>query len=103
MEETTRARAGSVKLRITAGARAIRPRANLLHPVVVNVVDAYGGRLHESSVDRRAEIVVETGHARRLVRPRADRHPPTPSFSYQLAGRLESGGRLTSDPQLGRS
>jgi hypothetical protein len=26
-----------------------------------------------------------------------------PSFSYQLAGRLESGARLTSDPQLGRS
>ena len=25
-----------------------------------------------------------------------------PSFSYQLAGRIESGARLTSDPQLGR-
>ena len=28
--------------------------------------------------------------------------PSDTSFSYQLAGRLESGGRLTSDPQLGR-
>jgi hypothetical protein len=26
-----------------------------------------------------------------------------PTFSYQLAGRLESSSRLTSDPQLGRS
>jgi phospholipase C len=25
------------------------------------------------------------------------------SFSYQLAGRLESGSQLTSDPQFGRS
>jgi phospholipase C len=29
--------------------------------------------------------------------------PGDPSFSYQLAGRLESARRLTSDPQLGRS
>ena len=31
------------------------------------------------------------------------RTPSDASFSYQLAGRLESGARLTSDPQLGRS
>ena len=29
--------------------------------------------------------------------------PGDSSFTYQLAGRLESGARLTSDPQLGRS
>ena len=29
--------------------------------------------------------------------------PGDTSFSYQLAGRLESARRLTSDPQLGRS
>jgi len=28
--------------------------------------------------------------------------PSDPSFSYQLAGQLESRARLTSDPQLGR-
>jgi len=28
--------------------------------------------------------------------------PSDRSFSYQLAGRIESGARLTSDPQLGR-
>jgi phospholipase C len=27
--------------------------------------------------------------------------PRDTSFAYQLAGRLESAGRLTSDPQLG--
>lgn len=26
-----------------------------------------------------------------------------PSFSYQIAGRVEFGRQLTSDPQLGRS
>jgi phospholipase C len=29
--------------------------------------------------------------------------PSDASFGYQLAGRLESAGRLTSDPQLGRA
>ena len=29
--------------------------------------------------------------------------PGDSSFSYQLAGRLESAARLTSDPQLGGS
>jgi phospholipase C len=29
--------------------------------------------------------------------------PADPAFAYQLAGRLESLGRLTSDPQLGRA
>ena len=38
---------------------------------------------------------------RRLVRHRANT-PSDTSFSYQLAGRLESRARLTSDPQLGR-
>jgi phospholipase C len=28
--------------------------------------------------------------------------PSDPDFSHQLAGRLESDARLTSDPQLGR-
>jgi hypothetical protein len=53
-------------------------------------------------VDRFAEIVVGTGHSGGWY-DLALTTPSDPSFGYQLAGRLESSSRLTSDPQLGRS
>ena len=49
-----------------------------------------------------AEIVVDTGAAGGWY-DLALSSPADASFSYKLAGRLESGGQLTSDPQLGRS
>jgi phospholipase C len=70
-------------------------------PVVVNVVDAFGPdrriRLHGTE-----EIAVDTHHSGGWY-DLALTTPSDPSFSYQLAGRLESAARLTSDPQLGRS
>ena len=69
--------------------------------MIVNVVDAYGG---EYTVDGNgeAEIVVQTGDSGGWY-DLALTSPTDASFSYQLAGRLESGGQLTSDPQLGGS
>jgi phospholipase C len=83
---------GKLTLRITHG--------NHRRPVVVDVADAYGAHrhvtLHGASV-----ITIDTSHSGgwydiALTSP-SDAH-----FRYQLAGRLESRARLTSDPQLGR-
>jgi phospholipase C len=67
---------------------------------VVNVADAYGPdrqfKLHGSQ-----ELTVDTRHSGGwydiALTAKSD-----PSFGYELAGRLESGHELTSDPQLGR-
>ncbi len=68
-------------------------------PVVVEVTDAYGHD-HQIRLRRRAELVIDTrgsgGWYDVLLTT-----PTDTSFRYQLAGRLESRGRLTSDPQLG--
>ena len=69
--------------------------------MVIRVVDAYG-RDYRIKSEGSAEIVVETGHAGGWY-DLALSSPSDASFSYQLAGRLESGRHLTSDPQLGRS
>jgi phospholipase C len=83
---------GKLTLRITHG--------NHRRAVVVRVADAYGAHrhvtLHGTSV-----ITIDTSHSGgwydiALTSP-SDAH-----FSYQLAGRLESSAKLTSDPQLGR-
>jgi phospholipase C len=70
-------------------------------PVVVKVADAYG-RDHKVELHGVEEITVDTGHSGGwydiALTTQSD-----PTFSYQLAGRLESGAHLTSDPQLGRS
>jgi phospholipase C len=47
-------------------------------------------------------ITVDTGHSGGWY-DIALTSPSDETFSYQLAGRLESAGRLTSDPQLGHS
>ena len=70
------------------------------HPVVVDVADAYGPnrqiRLQGTTV-----ITIDTGHSGGWYDISLST-PSDASFSYQLAGRLESAKTLTSDPQLGR-
>ena len=46
-------------------------------------------------------ITIDTGHSGGWY-DIALSTPSEASFSYELAGRLESANRLTSDPQLGR-
>ena len=69
-------------------------------PVVVDVADAYGPdrqiRLKGTTV-----ITINTGHSGGWY-DIALITPSDASFSYELAGRLESANQLTSDPQLGR-
>jgi phospholipase C len=67
---------------------------------VVEIADAYG---HDRKVKLLGveEITVDTGHCGGWY-DIALTTPSDPTFSYQLAGRLESGAHLTSDPQLGR-
>jgi phospholipase C len=69
-------------------------------PVVVNVADAYGPG-HHIKVNRTAHITIDTDHSGGWY-DIALSTPSETSFSYKLAGRLESGAHLTSDPQLGR-
>ena len=70
-------------------------------PVVVNVADAYGPDRHVRCGGTE-EIAVDTQHSGGWYDLTLT-SPSDASFSYQLAGRLESAVRLTSDPQLGRS
>jgi phospholipase C len=90
------ASSGKVIVRITSmGSRGRRA------PVIVDVVDAHGAN-RRLEVRGTREITVDTTHAGGWY----DLSLTTPSdasFSCQLAGRLEWGGPLTSDPQLGRS
>jgi phospholipase C len=94
VEVRTDHRAGRLGLRLTDGGGHHR------RPVVVDVTDAYG---HDRHIRLRGttEIAIDTRHSGGWY----DIALSTPSdgaFGYQLAGRLESGARLTSDPQLGR-
>jgi phospholipase C len=90
---------GGLRLKLTApGDRHGRGRDR---PVIVNVADAYG-RDRRIAVGRAAELTFDTRHAGGWY----DIALTTQSdaiFAYQLAGRLESAARLTSDPQLGRA
>ena len=83
---------GELKLRITHGAHR--------RPVVVDFADAYGAH-RRITVHGTTEITIDTHHAGGWYDIALSTRSDT-TFSYQLAGRLESGGRLTSDPQLGR-
>jgi phospholipase C len=70
-------------------------------PVTVRVVDAYGPDRHVR-LSGTEELTIDTRHSGGWY-DIALATPGDSSFTYQLADRLESGARLTSDPQLGRS
>jgi phospholipase C len=69
-------------------------------PVVVDVTDAYGPD-RQISLQGTTMITIDTGHSGGWY-DIALTTPSDASFSYELAGRLESANQLTSDPQLGR-
>ncbi len=94
VEVDTEHELGRLRLRLTDG--GVRRRA----PVVVKVADAYGPD-HRIRLHGTREITINTRHSGGWY-DIALSTPSDASFSYQLAGRLESGARLTSDPQLGR-
>jgi len=89
---------GTVWLRITDGGDR---RGSERPPVVIDVADAYGP---DRRIELRGtgEIVIDTRRSGGWY-DIALTTPSDASFSYQLAGRLESAAGLTSDPQLGRS
>ena len=87
-------RAGRLRLRLAAGG------AHHRGPVVVKIADAYGPDRDIKLRDTR-EITIDTRHSGGWYNI-ALSMPSDATFGYQLAGRLESGARLTSDPQLGR-
>jgi phospholipase C len=94
VEVQTDHRAGRLRLRLTDGGGHHR------RPVVVELADAYGPDRHIKLHGTR-EVTIDTRHSGGWY-DIALSTPSDASFGYQLAGRLESGARLTSDPQLGR-
>ncbi|HTU86897.1 MAG TPA: phospholipase C, phosphocholine-specific [Solirubrobacteraceae bacterium] len=70
-------------------------------PIVVDIIDAYGPD-RRIELERTEEITIGTAHSGGWYDV-ALTTPKDATFTYQLAGRLESGTQLTSDPQLGRS
>jgi phospholipase C len=92
--------ARSLTLRLTdsgdrPGVSPDRPR------VVLEVADAYGTDRH-IELPGTGEITIDTRHSGGWYDIALSTQSDA-SFSYQLAGRLESDARLTSDPQLGGS
>jgi phospholipase C len=70
-------------------------------PVVINVADAYGSN-RQIELRRATQLTIDTRSSGGWY-DIALTAPSDPSFSYQLAGRLESRAPLTSDPQFGSS
>ncbi len=68
---------------------------------MIDVADAYGDDLSSSSIApaRSRSVTSHSGGWYDI----ALTTPSDTSFSYQLAGRLESRAPLTSDPQFARS
>jgi phospholipase C len=91
---------GELRLRLIGGDARLGERHQ--RPLVVDVADAYGNDRQIRLRDGAGEITIDTRHSGGwydvALTTRSD-----PSFSYQLAGRLEFDAVLTSDPQLGRS
>jgi phospholipase C len=87
-------RHGTVRLRLSVGG------ARHHRSVAIDIADAYGRdrriNLHGTKV-----ITIDTRHSGGWY-DIALSTPSDSSFSYQLAGQLESRAQLTSDPQLGR-
>jgi phospholipase C len=95
VEVRTDHRGGRLELRLTGGGHHHHQR-----PIVVEVKDAYGPD-RQLRLQGAREIVVDTRHSGGWY-DIALSTPSDATFAYQLAGRLESRARLTSDPQLGR-
>jgi hypothetical protein len=90
---------GKLRLKVTDGGGH---SANGSHRrAVINVANAYGPHRH-TTLNLGEELTVETRHSGGwydiALTSKSDH-----SFAYELAGRLESGHALTSDPQLGRA
>ena len=89
---------GKLTVRLTDGTHRGGHRGRSIE---VHVANAYGPdrsiTLHGSE-----ELTIDTSDSGGWYDV-ALKTPSDKSFSYVLAGRLESGSRLTSDPQLGRS
>jgi phospholipase C len=88
-----------LRLRIIDGGR--HPRNGSHSPIVVKVADAYGPD-RKIKLQGSEELTVDTRHTGGWY-DIALTTKNDPSFAYELAGRLESGHELTSDPQLGRA
>ena len=90
---------GRLRLRVTDTSKYARNGSR--RPTVINIADAYGPD-RQIRLDGTDELIVDTRRAGGwydiALTTRSD-----PSFAYELAGRLESGHELTSDPQLGRA
>jgi phospholipase C len=98
--ETRRHReTGKLTLRLTDSGE--RPRLGHHRPLVLDVANAYGAD-RQIELNRTGQITIDTSHSGGWYDIALTTQSDT-SFSYQLAGRLESGAPLTSDPQLGRS
>jgi phospholipase C len=78
-----------------------RSRGRSAEPIRVRLADAYG-RDREIELHGTREISIDTHHSGGWYDITLST-PSDPSFAVELAGRLESSARLTSDPQLGRS
>jgi phospholipase C len=90
-----------VTLRLVDHTKHPHPRHGRSHPepLVVQVVDAHG-RDHQVELRGSGLVTVHTSHSGGWY-DLALSTPSDPSFSYQLAGRLENCAQLTSDPLLG--
>jgi phospholipase C len=100
VQETMNVSTGVVKLVIHAGGSS-SGRGRHHRPVTIRVADAYG-RDFKVEVDGGAETLVDTDRSGGWY-DLALTSPDDASFRYQLAGRVESSGHLTSDPQFGRA
>ena len=99
VEVDTDDRGGRLRIRVSSG-RGSRDRDRHRRAITIEIADAYG-RDRRITVHRTKVTTIDTRHSGGWY-DIALTTPNDPSFSYQLAGRIESRARLTSDPQLGR-
>ena len=93
---------GRLRIRLSAGGGGHGDGRHHHRPaIVVDVADAYGSD-RQIEVRGATELTVDTGHSGGWYDITLTT-PTDSSWSYVLAGRLEAGARLTSDPQLGRT
>ena len=99
VEVDTDDRGGTLTIRVSSG-RGSGDWDRHRRAITIDIADAYG-RDRRITVQGTKVITIDTRHSGGWY-DIALTTPSDPSFSYQLAGRIESGARLTSDPQLGR-